>query len=381
MVGESGSGKSVTFMTVMGLINRESAQVERRGALPRRPTSCRLPEGQLRRMRGDSVGMVFQDPMTSLHPMFRVGDQIAEGVVAHRDVSGAGGRRDGRGRPAQGRHPRARAARPPVPARVLGRHAPARDDRHGAGARPRPADRRRAHHGPRRDRAGADPRADRRDEGAPRDRRRADQPQPGRHRRRRAEDDDHVRRPAGRDGHARRDLPRAPPPLRLGAARVDPAAGRARRAAGADRGHAAVADPPAARLRVPPALPAPLRALRPRGRPPLTTRTAPATATRACCRWTRSAASGPSACAASRTPRRDHLGAPGAAGAGPGARRAAARRGRGPHQALPDHAGDHLPEADRRRAGRGGRDAVASRAARRSAWWASRGAASRPPRA
>ena len=48
-----------------------------------------MPEAQLRRIRGDGIGMVFQDPMTSLHPMFRVGDQIAEGVKAHRNVSGA----------------------------------------------------------------------------------------------------------------------------------------------------------------------------------------------------------------------------------------------------------------------------------------------------
>ena len=88
VVGESGSGKSVTFMTVMGLINRESAQVS--GEVLFRGTDLlALPEGQLRRIRGDSVGMVFQDPMTSLHPMFRVGDQIAEGVRAHRNVSGA----------------------------------------------------------------------------------------------------------------------------------------------------------------------------------------------------------------------------------------------------------------------------------------------------
>jgi peptide/nickel transport system ATP-binding protein len=88
VVGESGSGKSVTFMTVMGLINRKAAHVS--GEVLFRGTDLlSLPEGQLRSLRGDGIGMVFQDPMTSLHPMLRVGDQIAEGVAAHRNVSGA----------------------------------------------------------------------------------------------------------------------------------------------------------------------------------------------------------------------------------------------------------------------------------------------------
>ena len=87
-MGESGSGKSVTFMTVMGLINRKSAQVS--GEVRFRGTDLlSVPEAQLRRLRGDGIGMVFQDPMTSLHPMYRIGDQIAEGVKAHRNVSGA----------------------------------------------------------------------------------------------------------------------------------------------------------------------------------------------------------------------------------------------------------------------------------------------------
>jgi len=86
VVGESGSGKSVTFLTVMGLIERRyahvSGEVRFEGA-----DLLTTPRGVLRRFRGDRIGMVFQDPMTSLHPMYRVGDQIAEAVRAHRDVS------------------------------------------------------------------------------------------------------------------------------------------------------------------------------------------------------------------------------------------------------------------------------------------------------
>ncbi len=85
VVGESGSGKSVTFMTVMGLINRKTAQVSGQ-VLFDGIDLLAIPDKQLRRLRGARIGMVFQDPMTSLHPMHRVGDQISEVVTAHRDV-------------------------------------------------------------------------------------------------------------------------------------------------------------------------------------------------------------------------------------------------------------------------------------------------------
>jgi peptide/nickel transport system ATP-binding protein len=86
VVGESGSGKSVTFMTVMGLIDRRAARVSGQ-VLFDGIDLLAIPDKQLRRLRGARIGMVFQDPMTSLHPMHRVGDQIAEAVRAHRDVS------------------------------------------------------------------------------------------------------------------------------------------------------------------------------------------------------------------------------------------------------------------------------------------------------
>ncbi len=86
VVGESGSGKSVTFMTVMGLIDRRRARVSGEVLLDG-VDLLTLPDRQLRRLRGERVGMVFQDPMTSLHPMRRVGDQVSEAVLAHRDVS------------------------------------------------------------------------------------------------------------------------------------------------------------------------------------------------------------------------------------------------------------------------------------------------------
>ena len=86
VVGESGSGKSVTFMTVMGLVNRSYAAVSGEVRFLGRDLLT-IDAEDLRKIRGDQIGMVFQDPMTSLHPMYRVGDQIIEAIRAHRDVS------------------------------------------------------------------------------------------------------------------------------------------------------------------------------------------------------------------------------------------------------------------------------------------------------
>ena len=86
VVGESGSGKSVTFLTVMGLINRKSARVEGE-VLFRGRDLLKMPADELRRIRGSKISMIFQDPMTSLHPFYRVGAQIVEAIRAHEEVS------------------------------------------------------------------------------------------------------------------------------------------------------------------------------------------------------------------------------------------------------------------------------------------------------
>ena len=86
VVGESGSGKSVSNLAIMGLLNRSrtviSGHVEYLGR-----DLLTLPPAELRKVRGKDIAMVFQDPFASLHPMYRVGDQIAEAVLAHQDVS------------------------------------------------------------------------------------------------------------------------------------------------------------------------------------------------------------------------------------------------------------------------------------------------------
>ena len=90
LVGESGSGKSVTAMSVLGLVAAPGVIESGEILLEHRGTTTNLvglPEPQLRKVRGGRVGMIFQEPMTSLNPVFTVGDQVAEAVRLHRDVT------------------------------------------------------------------------------------------------------------------------------------------------------------------------------------------------------------------------------------------------------------------------------------------------------
>jgi peptide/nickel transport system ATP-binding protein len=86
VVGESGSGKSVTALTVMGLTRLPNSEVEGRVLLDGTDLLT-LPADELRRVRGKRVAMIFQDPLSSLHPLYRIGAQIVEAIQAHEDVS------------------------------------------------------------------------------------------------------------------------------------------------------------------------------------------------------------------------------------------------------------------------------------------------------
>jgi peptide/nickel transport system ATP-binding protein len=92
VVGESGSGKSVSAMSVLGLTRAEGARVSGSVQFAGRDLLA-LEERQLRSVRGNEIAMVFQDPLSSLHPMYRVGAQIVEAIRAHRDVAKAQARR------------------------------------------------------------------------------------------------------------------------------------------------------------------------------------------------------------------------------------------------------------------------------------------------
>jgi oligopeptide/dipeptide ABC transporter ATP-binding protein len=82
-VGESGSGKSLSMLAVMRLLSPPLAIAQ--GSIRFEGTEITsLPESRMRALRGDRLAMVYQDPMTSLNPLMRIGDQVAEAMTAHR---------------------------------------------------------------------------------------------------------------------------------------------------------------------------------------------------------------------------------------------------------------------------------------------------------
>ncbi|MEO8476975.1 MAG: ABC transporter ATP-binding protein [Actinomycetota bacterium] len=86
IVGESGSGKSVSSLTVMGLIDSSQAKISGEVFFQGQDL-LKLPSDEMRTIRGAKISMIFQDPMTSLHPFYRVGDQISEAILQHQNVS------------------------------------------------------------------------------------------------------------------------------------------------------------------------------------------------------------------------------------------------------------------------------------------------------
>ena len=91
IVGESGSGKSVTALSVMGLISSPPGMVTGGKIFfhthAGQQDLFQLPENKMRRLRGNEIGMIFQEPMTSLNPVFTCGNQITEVIRQHNDVS------------------------------------------------------------------------------------------------------------------------------------------------------------------------------------------------------------------------------------------------------------------------------------------------------
>jgi ABC-type dipeptide/oligopeptide/nickel transport system ATPase component len=93
VVGESGCGKSVTALSILQLLSRPPARFDRGQILFRGEQSgaetdlLTLPPKQIRSVRGNEIAMIFQEPMTSLNPVYSVGDQIIEAVLLHQRVS------------------------------------------------------------------------------------------------------------------------------------------------------------------------------------------------------------------------------------------------------------------------------------------------------
>ncbi len=91
IVGESGSGKSVTAMTIMGLTRDVNARFEGK-VLYKGTDLLEVSDSRLQAYRGKEIGMIFQDPMTSLNPVYRIGEQITEAIHAHQKIDKKGAR-------------------------------------------------------------------------------------------------------------------------------------------------------------------------------------------------------------------------------------------------------------------------------------------------
>ncbi len=87
VVGESGCGKSVTAMSAMQLVPRPPGRFDRGSILFEGRDLLSLTEEQMLKLRGKDIAMIFQEPMTSLNPVYTIGDQILEAILLHQDVT------------------------------------------------------------------------------------------------------------------------------------------------------------------------------------------------------------------------------------------------------------------------------------------------------
>jgi peptide/nickel transport system ATP-binding protein len=86
IVGESGCGKSVTSMSIMRLLQTPPAEYAGGRIMYKERDLLRLPEKEMQKVRGGEIAMIFQEPMTSLNPVFTIGDQILEAILLHQQV-------------------------------------------------------------------------------------------------------------------------------------------------------------------------------------------------------------------------------------------------------------------------------------------------------
>ena len=211
IVGESGCGKSVTALSIMRLIPADAGRIVGGSIRFEGAELTTLSERQMRSIRGNRISMIFQEPMTSAEPGADGGDADRRDRCAftrHLPSRAAWDRAVEMLAIVRIADARQRAARVSAPA--LRRHAPARDDRHGARLQSPGADRRRADHRAGRHHPGADPEPDAGAQGAARHGHHADHPRSRRGRRNRAAGHRHVCRAEGRGGAGRRSCSAIP---------------------------------------------------------------------------------------------------------------------------------------------------------------------------
>lgn len=89
LVGESGCGKTLTSLSIMGLLPRPSAFVSQGAILFEDKDLAQLPDSEMRRIRGNQISMIFQEPMTSLNPVYTIGNQIVDVLELHQGLRGS----------------------------------------------------------------------------------------------------------------------------------------------------------------------------------------------------------------------------------------------------------------------------------------------------
>ena len=87
LVGETGAGKTTTALAIMGLLPEPVGSVDSGKIIQEEVDLLKLPEKEMRKLRGNQISMIFQDPMTSLNPVMKVGNQIAECFIKHQDLN------------------------------------------------------------------------------------------------------------------------------------------------------------------------------------------------------------------------------------------------------------------------------------------------------
>ena len=157
IVGESGCGKTMLSRAILQLLPKK-AKLSGRVMFDGQDL-VRLDPERLRKLRGRSLAVVFQDPMTSLNPVLTIGTQLIETLQEHLELDGVAAKTAQRRVAGGGRHSRAGAAIDAISASALRRHAAAGGDRDCAVVRTETADRRRADHRARCDHPGPDPRS------------------------------------------------------------------------------------------------------------------------------------------------------------------------------------------------------------------------------
>ena len=139
VVGESGCGKSVTALSIMRLFPSPPGRIAGGRIWFKGRELTALTGREMRAIRGCEIGMIFQEPMTSLNPVYSVGDQIVEAIRLHQDLSRSAIRETGGGDAGGGGDRLAGEAFPRVSAPDERRDASAGDDRHGPLLQPQPA--------------------------------------------------------------------------------------------------------------------------------------------------------------------------------------------------------------------------------------------------